>query len=66
MINSEITEKIYTLSEKYDLTSDTDEITNIEAELKKLLEPYKDGSIGIAQIDPIAGEIVYNSKKVVK
>ena len=66
MINSEITEKIYTLSEKYDLTSDTDEITNIETELKKLLEPYKDGSIGIAQIDPIAGDIEYNSKKVVK
>mgnify|MGYP002624051366 CR=1 FL=1 len=66
MITDEIKDKIYNLSEKYDSTSDKNETENIEKELKKLLEPYKNGSVGIAQIDPIAGDIEYNSKKVVK
>lgn len=37
-----------------------------ENELKELLNEYKNGSIGIAQINPIAGDIEYNAKKVVK
>ena len=35
-------------------------------ELKKLLIPYKQGSIGIVQINPIAGDLEYNSKKIIK
>lgn len=56
-------ELIYKLSEEYDNGADA---KIIEPELKKLLEPYKDGSIGLAQINPIAGDIEYNAAKVVK
>ncbi len=37
-----------------------------ELELKQLLAPYKQGSIGIAQINPIVGDIEYNAKKIIK
>jgi len=59
-------EAIYKLSELYDkgLTPDNNKL--IEEELKKLLVTFKNGSIGLAQINPIAGDIEYNSKKVVK
>lgn len=57
------TEQIYKLSEEYDKGGDA---KIIEQELKKLLEPYKDGSIGLAQVNPIAGNIEYNAQKVVK
>jgi len=56
-------EQIYKLSERYD---NGEESKELEQELKKLIEPYKDGSIGLAQINPIAGDIEYNAKKVVK
>ncbi|MCM1339558.1 MAG: NAD(+) synthase [Muribaculaceae bacterium] len=56
-------ERIYELSELYDNGESSQEI---ESELKELLRPYKEGSIGLAQINPIAGDIEYNSKKVVK
>ncbi|MBP3821189.1 NAD(+) synthase [bacterium] len=59
-------EQIYKLSELYDNTTDKNDILNIESKLKKLLKPYKEGSIGIAQINPIAGDIEYNAKKIVK
>lgn len=62
----DIKEQIYKLSELYDKSSSLEEIKNIEKELAKLLEPYKEGSIGLAQINPIAGDIEYNAKKVVK
>ncbi len=52
-------ERIYELLEQ-EITSQT------EQELSRLLEPYKKGSIGIAQINPIAGDIEYNAKKIVK
>ncbi len=58
-----IKERIYKLSEEYD--NDTD-AKDIEKELKELLRPFKKGSIGLAQINPIAGNIEYNAKKVVK
>lgn len=35
-------------------------------QIKNLLQPYKDGSIGLAQINPIAGDIEYNAKKIVR
>ncbi len=56
-------ESIYKLSELYD-KGVNDSI--LEEKLKELLEEYKDGSIGLAQINPIAGDIEYNAKKVVK
>lgn len=58
-----IKERIYKLSEKYDNGADA---KVIEKELKALLRPFKKGSIGLAQINPIAGNIEYNAKKVVK
>ena len=58
-----IKERIYKLSEEYDNGADA---KVIEKELKELLRPFKKGSIGLAQINPIAGNIEYNAKKVVK
>lgn len=58
-----IKERIYKLSEEYDNDADA---KVIEKELKELLRPFKKGSIGLAQINPIAGNIEYNAKKVVK
>jgi NAD+ synthetase len=54
---------IYKLSELYDGGAD-DNI--IEPILEKLLREYKGGLIGLAQVNPIAGNIEYNAKKVVK
>ena len=59
-------ECIYKLSEIYDKDLSKENCEILEKELKKLLEPYKNGSIGLAQINPIAGDIEYNAKKVVK
>lgn len=58
-----IKERIYKLSEEYDNGADA---KVIEKKLKELLRPFKKGSIGLAQINPIAGNIEYNAKKVVK
>ena len=58
-----IKERIYKLSEEYDNGADA---KVIEKELKELLKPFKKGSIGLAQINPIAGNIEYDAKKVVK
>lgn len=58
-----IKERIYKLSEEYDNGADA---KDIEKGLKELLRPFKKGSIGLAQINPIAGNIEYNAKKVVK
>ena len=59
-------ESIYKISEIYDRNLSTEASKILENELKKLLKPYQKGSIGLAQINPIAGDIEYNSKKVVK
>ncbi|MDY6311020.1 MAG: NAD(+) synthase [Cyanobacteriota bacterium] len=59
-------EKIYKLSEEFDGIDDRSRAESIEKELKELLKPYKKGSVGLAQIDPIAGDIEYNAKKVIK
>ncbi|MGN0030424.1 MAG: NAD(+) synthase [Candidatus Gastranaerophilaceae bacterium] len=58
----QIENKIYQLLEQLNL----EHSKNLTEELKKTLEPYKNGSIGLAQINPIAGNIEYNAKKVVK
>jgi NAD+ synthetase len=54
---------IYKLSELYDKGYVSE---SLEQSLKALMEGFKDGSIGLAQINPIAGNIEYNAKKVVK
>ncbi len=56
-------ERIYKLCELFDSKEASKES---EEELKELLKPYKDGSIGIAQINPKAGDIEYNASKIVK
>ena len=63
MNQEEIKNKIYELSEQYDEGNNSEEI---EKELKELLKPFKSGSIGLAQINPIAGDIEYNAQKVIK
>ena len=59
-------DSIYKLSEIYDARINCSDNDVLENKIKELLEPYKDGSIGLAQINPIAGDIEHNSKKVVK
>lgn len=59
-------DSIYKLSEIYDIGLSSDKNTVLEYFLKELLTPYKNGSIGIAQINPIAGDIEYNAIKIVK
>lgn len=61
--NNSKEESIYKLSELYDEGYNNN---TLEETLKKLLSEYKDGSIGLAQINPVAGDIEYNAKKVVK
>lgn len=51
--------KIYELLEN-DISKES------EAELKQLLRPHKKGSIGLAQINPIVGNLEYNAEKIVK
>ncbi len=65
-MNNENINKIYELSEKYDNCQDKNEKFSIEKEIKELLVPFKKGSIGLAQINPIVGDIEYNAKKVVE
>ena len=65
-MNSENINKIYELSENYDKCQDKVEKQRLEKELKELLAPFKKGSIGLAQINPIVGDIEYNSQKVVE
>ena len=67
-IVSDLSDKdsIFKLSEIYDKSSDNEHIKIIEEHLSSLMKPYKTGSIGLAQINPIAGDIEYNAKKVVK
>ena len=57
------TERIYELAQKYFTAENKKEIEN---ELKELVIPFKKGSVGLAQINPKAGDIEYNSKKIVQ
>ena len=59
-------ECIYKLSEIFDQMTFPQEAKEIEHKLKELIKPYKNGSIGLAQINPIAGDIEYNAKKIIK
>ena len=63
------TNKLYELSEKADKIlngESSDNIKDIIKELKPIISPFKQGSIGIAQLNPIVGDIEYNSKKIMK
>ena len=57
---SEIADKILQGKDK-----DTD-IAPVVAELRELLSDYRQGSVGMAQLNPIAGDIEYNAKKIMK
>ena len=56
-------ERINKLAEKYFTAENKKEI---EKALKEIFLPYKKGSIGIAQINTKAGDVEYNSKKIVQ
>ncbi len=66
VVMSEDFENIYELAEKLIKSDNISETKKIEEELKNNLLPHKKGSIGIAQINPIAGNIEYNAKKIIK
>ncbi len=61
--------RLYELSETADkilqgkLNTD---INTVIPEIKELVSNFKQGSIGIAQLNPIVGDIEYNSKKIMK
>lgn len=59
MKDSEIAEKIYKLS--------SGELNSCkEKELNELIKNFKKGSVGIAQINPIVGDLEHNAKKIIK
>ena len=64
------TSRLYKLSEMADgILQGKDaesDLNPIVDEIKDLLVDYKQGSIGIAQLNPIAGDLEYNSKKIIK
>ena len=63
---------LYSLSEIMDLVNQNkielnpDKIKEITSKISFILSNYGKGNIGLAQINPIAGDIEYNAKKVVK
>lgn len=64
------TGRLYELSEIADkilqhVDTKTD-INPIIKEIKELVDGFKQGSIGIAQLNPTVGDIEYNSKKIMK
>ncbi len=58
----EETDKIF--QDKND--TNTEQFNKIKSEIKQILSSYPKGNIGLAQINPIAGDIEYNAKKVIK
>ena len=57
---SEIVDKIL---QGDDVSTDINSLTN---EIRNIIQPWKQGSIGIAQLNPIVGDIEYNSLKIMK
>lgn len=55
---------LFKLAELFDGNKAADD--SLCGQIKNLLLPYKDGSMGLAQINPIAGDIEYNAKKIVR
>ena len=64
------TNRLYELSEKIDkiLQNELDchDTKEIVDEIKSIVSDFKQGSLGLAQINPIAGDIEYNAKKIMK
>lgn len=64
------TKRLYELSEIADLIlQDKDSNSNLKdiiVELKEIVSSFKQGSLGLAQLNPIVGDIEYNSKKIMK
>ena len=62
--------RLYDLSEKIDLIlqnkSTTENYEELTQEIKTIVKDFKQGSLGLAQINPIAGDIEYNAKKIMK
>ena len=46
--------------------TNTEQFNKIKSEIKQIISKYPKGNIGLAQINPIAGDIEYNAKKVIK
>lgn len=65
-----MTTRLYELSEQIDLAlqgkKKLNNIDNIIEEIKTIVSEFKNGSLGIAQLNPIAGDIEYNAKKIAK
>ncbi|MCM1265216.1 MAG: NAD(+) synthase [Candidatus Gastranaerophilales bacterium] len=63
-------QRLYELSEKMDSILQEkvvfENTSDIVSEIKDIVSSFKDGSIGIAQLNPIVGDIEYNSKKIIK
>lgn len=62
--------ELYNLSEQIDLilqnkVSDDNYKTLVD-KIKPIVADFKKGSLGLAQINPIAGDIEYNAKKIMK
>ena len=64
------TDRLYELSEIADKIlqnkDTTTDIADIADEIRDIVSSWKQGSIGIAQLNPIVGDIEYNSKKIIK
>jgi len=63
--NNNTKEAIYRLSEIYDECRVEELRLLIDNKLNYLMKDYRDGSIGLAQINTVAGDIEYNAKKVI-
>jgi murein DD-endopeptidase MepM/ murein hydrolase activator NlpD len=63
-------EKLYELSECADkILQGKDNKTDLKSiiqQIKGLVSKFKQGSIGLAQLNPVVGDIEYNSKKIMK
>lgn len=59
-------DSLYKLSEIYDKRRNCKNNLILEEKIKEVLTPYKNGSIGLAQINPVAGDLEHNAKKIVQ
>ena len=62
--------ELYNLSEQIDLILQNkvsnDNYKTLVEKIKPIVAEFKKGSLGLAQINPIAGDIEYNAKKIMK
>ena len=63
-------ERFYELSEEADKIlknrEDNREILPILMDMKQILVNYKHGSVGLGQLNPVVGDLEYNSRKIMK